>query len=251
MRVTVGMTERVTLPVAQARRAKERAQEAAERCDRFSVPVNGTLDPTPIIESLGCLRVRAGWRLVAYLQGNLDGDARVVALPPGFEPDAADDILFPVARLRKGADEGYAKYASDGTICVSLASTLDFMWAVDGDGSPWSYLCASLALRQLLDVAVFGRFVREHDWIEHRIVAGWPRDFREPLVRAGWRLPVLRPPTVISDYASVTVRFFTYHRPTMTSERVQVHEDIYRSGSYDPCFGRTNVAVGRGPAWLS
>ena len=242
------MSERFTYPMGEIRKAKDRAQEAAARCDRFSVPVNGTLSAAPVLESFECLRMNPNFMLIAFLRGNVEGDSRVVALPAGFELGGADDLRFPLADLCD-VDKPYARYSSDYGICVPLGAGLRFMRVVDGDGSPWSYLCASLAVRQLLDVAVFGPDVREHDWFEHRIVAAWPRCLPRSLISGGYASKTPRRPEVVGDSGVFTVRFYSYHRPTGTRESVQLHEDTYREGTYDPFFTRTDVAVGRGPAW--
>jgi hypothetical protein len=239
------VSECFSFPIATVHRAVDLAAEASARCDRFSVPVNGALDPAPIVESFGCLRIRPGWKLTAFLQGNLDGDSRVVALPADFEPGSADDVRFSLARLRGQVEEPYARYSSDWGICVPLASLLRFMKVVDGDGTPWSYLCASLAVRQLLDVGVFGRFVHEHDWAEHRAVGSLADCFPNSRLRGDCTSPALQPPEVTTDDSRVAVRFYTYRPPGALPEGVWLHEDGYSEGSYEPALARLIVAKGR------
>ena len=63
------MSERFTFPIADIRRAKKRAAAAA-RISRGVEPVAGTIDPTPVLESFGCLRVKREWKLLACLMGD-------------------------------------------------------------------------------------------------------------------------------------------------------------------------------------
>lgn len=239
------MLERFTYRVARVGRAKERAAAASARCNRFSVPADGMLDATPILECFGCLSMRPGWTLTACLQGNLDGDARVVALPAWFEPGSADDLRLPIADLLGDREELYGRYSSDDAIRVPLLSQPRFMKVVDGDGSPWSYLCASLAVRQLLDVAVFGRLLREHDWAEHRVVPTWGQCFPESGI--GRRRASLNPgpAEVVSADSLVAVGFHTYRPPGALPEGLWHHVDRYTAGSYDPELSRTLVARGQ------
>ena len=145
------MAECYTFPIDEVRRAKKRAAEAA-RIDRHVDPVAGTLDPTPVLASFGCLGVKPGWKLLAYLMGGgIGAESRVVAVPTGFDP--VDAELEPVA----DRPEDDRPYADGGVFDLRLPPQARerFMSAVDGDGTPWSYLCASLAVRQLLDYAAF------------------------------------------------------------------------------------------------
>ena len=58
------MSERFAFPIADIRRAKERAAAAA-RIDRDIELVAGAIDPTPVLESFGCLRVKPESKLLA------------------------------------------------------------------------------------------------------------------------------------------------------------------------------------------
>jgi hypothetical protein len=119
------------------------------------------------------------------------------------------------------------------------------MAAVDGDGTPWSYLCASLAVRQLIDFGAWDHGVLKHDWAQHRVVARWPQIQPSPWrLEAGATLAAERP-CVTVDSDSVTARFYTHCPPWAKAESVWRHEDRYRAGSFDPLMTRTLLAIGR------
>ena len=62
------------------------------------------------------------------------------------------------------------------------AALADMMKAIDGDGSPWSYLCASLLAREL---AEFGAMWHGCGWSEHAILGTNP--FTAKKGRGTWR----------------------------------------------------------------
>ena len=53
----------------------------------------------------------------------------------------------------------------------------EFMEAIDGDGKPWSYLCASLLAREL---AEFGAMWHGCGWSEHAILGENPFNAQSP-----------------------------------------------------------------------
>lgn len=252
------MAECHTFPMGDVRRAKERAARAA-RIDRDIEPVAGTLDPTAVLESFGCLHVKPGWKLLAYLWGDhLGAEARVVAVPAEFDPVGAerlpggeglDDLPGPGdAESAENDPRPYVENPIDSAFWLPLESKRRFMSAVDGDGSPWSYLCASLALRQLLDYAAFWHALYEHDWFEHVILAGWPPPrsaLREPAGDYDGEEPGLWRPAVWVGHGSTTVRFYTYRPATAVDEGVWMHEDRYEGHAYEPEVTDTLIAAGR------
>ena len=76
--------QRFAFPVAEFRRANDCATKLA-RFGYGDIPKDLTLDPTPVLASFGCLRVKPGWKLRAYLsgRGGLGDESTVVALPEG------------------------------------------------------------------------------------------------------------------------------------------------------------------------
>jgi hypothetical protein len=242
------MSERFTFPIADIRRAKQRAAAAA-RIDRDVAPVAGTIDPTPVLESFGCLRVKREWKLLACLMGDhLGSESRVVAVPAGFDPATGMATREPVVARPKGMDEPYAEYVWDEGLLLPPVAVRRFMTAIEGDGTPWSYLCASLAVRQFLDFAAFWHALYQHDWHEHIILAAWPPP-RSLLKEPSWgfegRAPLSWRPEVVVARDHVIVRIHTYRAPFANSEGVFLNEDRYALGSYDPVMKRIVEAEGR------
>lgn len=233
--------KRFTFPVADLNASHARAVEAA----RFGGPPASddlTLDPTPLLAVFG-LRVKPDWALRAYLGRDGPGaDVRVVAIPRSYVVPAAE-LWVPFAGLvRLGGDEPYVPDPPDEWVEVPPQARHRFMSSVEGDGTPYSYLCASLAVRHLLDFAAFGHALYEHDFFEHRIIAEWPSDFPNGQTRGG---QALSGPEVIVDGDDITARFHTYRPPTFAVESVWLHEDRYELGSYDPKLSKAVVALGR------
>jgi hypothetical protein len=240
------VAECYTFPIREVRRAKGRAAQAAQ-VDRGVEPVAGTLDPTPVLESFGCLRVKPGWRILAYLVGGgIGAESRVVAVPADFDPVATDPE--PVADRPGNDDRPYVDSYLDFDFRLPPEAHRRFMSAVEGDGSPWSYLCASLATRELLDYAAYWHALYEHDWFEHLILAQWPPPSSALAQPAGdfeGEHPDLWRPAVWVGARSTTVRFYTYRPATANAEGIWMHEDRYEAGSYDPGLTRTLIAPGR------
>ena len=282
------MSERFTFPIAEVGRAKDRARTASANLAQPDREPEGTLDPGPVLESCDSLRLRPGWKLRAYVARHfLGNDARVVAVPTDV-CGRADVPRLPFDAPRLEADEPYMVHPrvggihvrsiespSDGIIRVPVGARRRFMSVVEGDGSPLSYLCASLIVRELLDVGASWHSLYWYDWFEHRIVATWPRcapspEVRGPQLNGGegmaavfWSLPYAESelrvgdgvalheqhPEVVVDAGCVTVRFLTYRPPTAVAEGVWLHEDRYEAGSYDPVLSRELVEQGQARRW--
>ena len=240
------VAECYTFPIEEVRRAKRRATEAA-RIDRHGEAVAGTLDPTPVLESFGCLSVQPGWKLLAYLVGGgIGAESRVVAVPAEFDP--ADAALELVGDRLGDGERPYVDGILDFDLRLPPEARPRFMSAVDGDGSPWSYLCASLAVRQLLDYAAFWHALYQHEWFEHLILAKWPPPrsaLSEPAGDFEGEQPGLWRPAVWVGGRSTTVRMYTYRPARANPEGVWMHEDRYEARSYDPTLTRTLIAPGR------
>jgi hypothetical protein len=106
----------------------------------------------------------------------------------------------------------------------------DYMEAVEGDGSPWSYVCASLLARQLGE---FGAWWHGLDWSTHLLVGKQP-DLRNAPEPEKWR-GVADPPThwlpsVVRAEDAITVRLHTYSE--VDHKAFYEHRDTYEPGSY-------------------
>jgi hypothetical protein len=241
------VAECFTFPIADVRRANRRAQVAA-RVDRPGEARSGTLDPSPVLDSFDSLRLKPGWKLLAYLMGEgIGGESRVVAVPADLDPDGA--TMEPVTDRTEAADRPYLDDGAwESDLRLPPQARRRFMTAVDGDGSPWSLLCASLAVRVLLDYAAWWHALYAHDWSQHVILAR-PTPPRSLVEEPAWvfegDMPGLWRPAVWVGRSTSTVRFYTYRPPWANSEGVWMHEDVYEHGSYDPRISRVEIAAGR------
>lgn len=245
------MAECFTYPIEDVRRIKSRAEKAA-RIDFKAERVAGTLDPTPVLESFDCLRTKPGWKLIAYVAGDhMGAESRVLAVPAGFDPVGAR--LEPVARRPRDADRPYAENdLRERDLQLPPQARRRFMNAVEGDGSPWAYLCASVAVRVLLDYAAYWHALYEHDWREHIILAAYPPPrslLKEPAGVFEGEQPDLWRPAVWVGRSSCTVRFYTYRPAWANAEGVWQHEDLYQPDSCDPEMTDTQLAEGK-PAFV-
>ena len=117
------------------------------------------------------------------------------------------------------------------------------MAAIRGDGSPWSYLCASILARELLE---FGAWWHGLDWSTHVLVG------REPVLAAApepdqWQWVGERPetwaPSVEAEGDQIIVRLHTYSEACRRA--FYQHRDAYRAASY--CARRERLILAEGP----
>ena len=125
------------------------------------------------------------------------------------------------------------------------------MQAIEGDGSPWSYLSASLLRRE---AAEFGAFWHGCEWTSQTILSKPPRQVDDPdvpddegdLTGAApvsdwtWFGPV--PKTWEPTYAErgSTRKVVLHIRNPVGVEQIYRATDTYRAGSYD-CTTETKV----------
>jgi hypothetical protein len=252
--------------IAQIMRLRSRAADAARaEASHYDAVL---LDPTSIVRAFDCLALRRDWVLRAVLVGDTSGhSACTFALPRGEMPALDEQI----ASLSPRPDPPHI--VDRVPYLLPPNWTLRFMQAIEGDGSPRSYLCASLLLRELTDFAVDWHDYLTHDWSAHLILPGWPpptraemegRPARAPTVflrdedwqpdgeaaapwweRLTWSGPHPEPPEVRMSEREVVVEFCTYRPPFYDPEEVWRHIDTYRVGSYDPLTVKTKVASGK------
>lgn len=226
---------RLTALRRRAEMARQRQEPPPAGWSRSAV------DPMGVVGACDALRLRTGFTLRAYqyyFGGN--GHAVVWAMPTAspFQPPQ-DCSLRAGGLLEPPRPPG----ALD-----------DVMQAIDGDGSPWSYMSASVFWREIHE---FGALWHGCDWSSHRLLgrnplsdpargrqrgADWPtgraRDWNwlrpEP---ADWR------PAVRGEGATVTVTFCTFN--AAVREKIALHTDRYESGGY--CFVPTIETLATGP----
>jgi len=237
-------------PIGKIAAIRNKARCAGQSDFKESAPEPS---PSDVVAAFPDLRISPGWTLTAHFAGDqLGHESRVLAAPPAGEAERLSDI-------RPAERPGYFAGMLDDLFEIPPTATGRFMRAIAGVDSPWSYLCASLLLRELVDFGAFWHALYEHDWFEHTILAGWPPPQRVLLERrqacAGdeWRHldikwleepPKRWRPEVVVDATGVTVRFFSYRPPGANSEEVWRHEDHYEAGCYDPRPSKTLIATG-------
>jgi len=220
------------------KRAAKRAQPAEDCPEGWS---KSSVDPMRVLAVFTPLRIKDGYILRAYqFREGGNGNGVVWAMPleadfpePEDCPRLEDEFLEPPK---------------------PPAALDEVMEAIDGDGSPWSYLCASLLSRELGE---FGAMWHGCQWSTHTILgknpwkarghtegsahvpstdpAKWTWHEPEP---ADWK------PQVVQERTKVTVTFMTFSG--FDQETIFRHQDAFRKGSY--CFKtcRKDIAAGTG-----
>ncbi len=241
--------QEVASSLPSAGKLNELRKQAAE----LSVPLEGApaepegwsksrYDPNRLLEMFQPLRLRQGYVLRAYLyreHGN--GNGVVWAMPEDAEFPEPKDCPILETHLLKAPKPSEALD--------------DAMEAIEGDGSPWSYLGASLLRREFRE---FGAAWHGCRWRTHFILDGDPwkagppkgsgPDQERPRSKVqNWKWHESRPtnwaPQVKIEADRVTVTFYTYS--ALHPEGIYRHTDVYRSGKYRP---RTeDRCIGEGP----
>jgi hypothetical protein len=178
-------------------------------------------------------------QLRAMRAATIDAIARSVGSTPGSSPHETDPprvwralaaaaAAFPALTLRRA--EG-TRDADVDDQSADIARRLAAAWeALDGDGTPWSYLCASVLRRELetaLGVALeAAAALGAPPWSVQTLVDS------EPPGTAGWSWRGACPTDwrllVMEDTRRVLVRFMTTAPPA--GPAVLLHEDWYRRG---------------------
>jgi len=175
------------------------------------------------------LRLKKGFALRAYVyrDGFGNGNGLVWAMPA--------DLPFPEPETCPGAE---GTFVSPPRPPGALD---DFMEAVEGDGSPWSYLCASVMARELRE---FGALWHGCYWSTHVVLGSYPWEFCRRCTEAfsehppsdpdNWRWlepePTRWEPQISVGNDAVTVTFYTY--TALGCEQIVRHVDTFRPGSY-------------------
>lgn len=195
------------------------------------------LDPMVLLGFFYPLRLKPGFVLRAYQFRNCETGYGVVwALP--------FDIEFP--EPISGSPDEPPKPAG---------ALDDPMEAISGDGSPWSYLLASLLARELGDFAGFGPGLT---WSTHLVLDTDPWKKYNPIAHAlagqgfannplGWHWHGTRPrdwrPAVLTDDGTTCVRFYTF--TGFGQQRINFFEDRYRPDGL--VFQRSETIIAVGP----
>ena len=241
----------ISFPVKRVnslRRAAERAREfpleqAYPKLEqsRFDGWFASAFDANDLISVFDTLRLKPGFALHAYeFRQGPDGDGIIWAVPAGAPQLPSDD------------GPGRHSSLSDPP---KPPGAVRLIQAIEGDGSPWSYLSASILRREAEE---FGACWHGCDWTHQTILCMPPRQTDEPHVLAAerkltgdppvgnwtWRGPV--PKTWEPTYAereSTRRVILNIHDPA--AGEIYRATDTYRARGYD-CTTRTSRRVGGG-----
>jgi len=220
-------------PVRRLRRAA--AAVAAAPADGPEGWTKSPVDPMGLIAIFPALRVRPGYVLRAYqYRAGGNGNGVVWALPVEAAFPEPDEC----SRLGQ-------VFLAPPKPPAALDNLMD---AITGDGSPWSYLSASLFLREALE---FGAMWHGVSWGTHEILgdAPWRESGRAdiaatPAERWHWKgkQPEVWSPSVRISRSAAIVTFHTWTQ--LEREAIYRSRDQYRPPGYAPKCANTLLARG-------
>jgi hypothetical protein len=238
------MSTTTTFPGSDVRQLRELAEKArrmqSEGLEGWS---KSEVDPMELLSTFPSLHLKVGLVLRAYqFRSCGNGNGIVLAMP--------EDLPFPEPDecLERGA--------------VFLGPprpprALDnFMDAIKGDGTLWSYLSASIFARE---AAEFGAIWHGSSWSTHVVLGSDPNDSPrhsdqrgypdEPSKYPGaWRWLEPKPsewmPGVCEGSNVVTVMFYTFSG--LGCQAIYRHTDTYKLGQYR--FESDRKVIAKGPA---
>ncbi len=186
------------------------------------------VDPMQLLTVFRSLRIRNAFILRAYqYRSGGNGNGIVWAMPK--------DTDFPEPEMCPKLTDYFLKPPKPP------GALDDFMEAISGDGSSWSYISASLFQRECSEL---GAIWHGCSWVEHGIVGKKPskRDFK------GWEWfepePKRWQPEVSQSEGSVQVTFFTISY--LGSASIYRHIDTFDLDKYTFTTNTTTIAGGRG-----
>ena len=225
-----------TVPVAKINELRQRAGKAA-KVPR-DVPEGWSkaeIDPRAVVKAFKALRLKPGYLLRAYQfhQGG-NGNGVVWAMPVDADFPDPDKCPWLTGRFLSPPRP---------------PSALDnFMDAIDGDGTPLSYVSASILMRELHE---FGAIWHGSSWGTHYIFGADPWAGVKPVITDpanAWKWNEPKPgswrPHVLSGDGLNTVVFFTY--TGLEQARITRHTDTFKPGSYAPTTQTATLATGPG-----
>lgn len=182
-----------------------------------------TVDPAEALFKLPGLWVRAGIRLVTYLQCQPDGGLGITwALP---------ELLSTTEHLEVAISK-----ASSTQPPQPMGALPNVIEAIEGDGSLSSFLSASIFLRELKE---FGRFGKHARWTHHRFVDAAPSQ-----INWQWRTNPpqdFAPKVVTLPDGQVVIEFFSCR--VLKPIALFRHVDRYSPNSYQAQNADQVIAV--------
>lgn len=198
------------------------------------------VDLADLVATFPPLHIKPGFTLRAYqFRARNDGSGVVWAMPQDVPFPEPDECLTTDPQRPSGALN-------------------DVMEAIGGDGSPLSYLCASLFEREAVEFGAVGHGIY---WYAFHIIGDDPwadPDIPRPIHAAPdegpagtsdeWQWIEPKPlewrPTVRIDDDKVTVVFYTFCG--LGSQRITRHIDTYKKGNYSFIGEGEMIASGPG-----
>ncbi len=232
-------TSEVTVfPLQRVQRLRRRAQRACEvSADGPDGWSKSGVDPTDLLSVFSSLKMKQGFVLRAYqFRAGSNGNGIIWAMREDSEfPEPAECPALENVALETPKPPG---------------SMDNLMEAIEGDGTAWSYLSASIFAREAWE---FGAIWHGCSWREHRILGKEPRNLSprsndEEAARgpSEWKWVEAKPtewlPHVSKSSDAVQVTFYTFSG--LEVEGIYRSLDQYTPGRYVPKFNNKTIAEG-------
>ena len=235
--------ERFPIDVVENMRDEARRIRKTLACPEHEGWIRSGFKAESLLEAFPMLRLRSGFELLVYTYCEMMGShSQVVAV-------GKDHALISTAlRVSEGERMEWPPDLKDGVISP--------MEAVEGDGTPLSYLSASILMREFREIGAFWHGIV---WDTYAVLAptvcclggGCAEsqqdiELQELLARLEWAGPCqdlqhLAPSVCVRpDSVLVTLHVYT----ELNGEQVLRQRDTYLSGSYHPTRQEDTVATG-------
>ena len=239
----------VSFPITRVNRLREAAAAAARAPDdepALARAADGwfisTYDASALLKVFDALWLRPGFSLHAYrLYQQGDGNGAIWAVSYGASKVHPRDCRY-----------------VDGTV-ISIPrppQAVPLMRAIDGDSSPWSYLSASILLREAAEFGaswhgcvwssktIIGRAPRERESHEPYGDDDWQDRGEAPVGEWTWRASVPRTwePTFVDRGKSKDVVLYVHD--VIGEIRIDRVRDVYLAESYECATKIANVCTG-------
>jgi len=241
---------------------REKSRELQESmCDLRGVKEGwrrAPVDPNVILSLFPTLRLKEGYRLVGFQFTSHENANGIVLAWPADKPvpDPPGDLWHPFS-LQNFLQAHLQMHLGMGGWQVQNYFSTAIMPAIEGDGSPRSYLEASIFGREIYE---FGAVWHGSDWSTHYIIGGdpftegasWVSDDSgseplDPFSREAWtvkeKLPADWSPTVTMTPKQARVEFYTYS--ALGFETLNLHRDTYTQGNYQCRSKLVQLATGK------
>lgn len=229
----------ITFPIHRVNELRKQAREARQaRMDGPDGWCISEVDPTNVLKVFGALRLKEGYALRAHqYREDGNGDGLVWAMP----------VDAPLLDPGNCCSERRRLHPHALRPAEALSNLMD---AIQGDGTPWSYLEASLFAREIEDFGVFWQGCsKEADVIlgADPFCTGQQASIVGPTPDGdAWRWNEPKPtswePSFEQTNETVRIRFYTYRR--VGRENIFRTVDAFRLGQYAFQTEGTKVAVG-------